>query len=249
MIDELEAFDGIEINMLMDSNPSLSDAVVARLTASFSGHFKTRYIGGQWAGASGLIFPVWRQDTIGVGREVKPTIAVDFALASTFAALMFRPLGSGWVCVSEYVYDAKQKGKTRTEGEHADALMQWLDINYTGSLNGVDCYIDPATPNSFKRLLRSKGLRVLHADNDVLSGIVTTGTRLENRDILIGDCAALKDEFAGYSWDEKAQERGEDAPVKANDHCVDALRYFAHSTGKIYRTVGSMMVNEAIQWH
>jgi hypothetical protein len=28
-----------------------------------------------------------------------------------------------------------------------------------------------------------------------------------------------------YAWDSKAADRGEDKPVKKNDHCVDALRY------------------------
>lgn len=29
-----------------------------------------------------------------------------------------------------------------------------------------------------------------------------------------------------YVWDEKAAEHGEDKPVKVNDHCMDAVRYF-----------------------
>ena len=32
-------------------------------------------------------------------------------------------------------------------------------------------------------------------------------------------------EFFSYIWDAKAQERGEDKPVKTNDHALDALRY------------------------
>ena len=30
-----------------------------------------------------------------------------------------------------------------------------------------------------------------------------------------------------YAWDSKAQERGEDKPLKVNDHGPDALRYLA----------------------
>ena len=29
----------------------------------------------------------------------------------------------------------------------------------------------------------------------------------------------------GYSWDPKAQARGEDKPIKRDDHAVDAERY------------------------
>ena len=34
-----------------------------------------------------------------------------------------------------------------------------------------------------------------------------------------------KDVKTSYIWDEKAQEKGEDKPVKQNDHALDALRY------------------------
>ena len=34
------------------------------------------------------------------------------------------------------------------------------------------------------------------------------------------------DEYYSYVWDEKAQERGEDKPIKKNDHGKDMERYF-----------------------
>ena len=39
--------------------------------------------------------------------------------------------------------------------------------------------------------------------------------------------------LSGYVWDPKAQEKGEDAPLKQADHAPDALRYGVRS----YRTV------------
>ena len=38
-------------------------------------------------------------------------------------------------------------------------------------------------------------------------------------------CEGLLNEIPGYLWDDKAAERGEDAPIKADDHSIDALRY------------------------
>ena len=38
-------------------------------------------------------------------------------------------------------------------------------------------------------------------------------------------CRGLISEIAGYSWSEANAERGEDVPVKVDDHAVDALRY------------------------
>ena len=43
-------------------------------------------------------------------------------------------------------------------------------------------------------------------------------------------CPVLIDEIQQYVWDKKLGEKGEDAPLKQNDHNVDALRYavFTH---------------------
>ena len=38
-------------------------------------------------------------------------------------------------------------------------------------------------------------------------------------------CTGLLEELPGYSWDDKAAEKGEDKPIKLNDHSCDALRY------------------------
>ena len=43
-------------------------------------------------------------------------------------------------------------------------------------------------------------------------------------------CKNIIREFNSYIWDEKAQEKGENKPVKQNDHALDALRYFYYKT-------------------
>ena len=47
----------------------------------------------------------------------------------------------------------------------------------------------------------------------------------------------LAGELAGYRWDTRASERGEDKPVKEDDHSVDALRY-AKNFEETVETVG-----------
>lgn len=42
-------------------------------------------------------------------------------------------------------------------------------------------------------------------------------------------CSNLVREIEGYVWDEKKARLGQDAPLKKNDHAVDALRYAVHS--------------------
>jgi hypothetical protein len=39
----------------------------------------------------------------------------------------------------------------------------------------------------------------------------------------------------GYSWDDEAAERGDDKPIKENDHSCDALRYGIRTTESLWR--------------
>jgi len=45
-------------------------------------------------------------------------------------------------------------------------------------------------------------------------------------------CEKTKEELTLYSWDQKAQERGDDKPLQENDHLMDALRYAVMSIGE-----------------
>ena len=72
----------------------------------------------------------------------------------------------------------------------------------------------------------------------MLEGIRFVSKELSNENLLIDKyCKNLIKELGTYSWDEKAQKRGEDKPLKQNDHAADALRYalFTHlNKPKVY---------------
>ena len=65
------------------------------------------------------------------------------------------------------------------------------------------------------------------ADNAVIDGINLVLNWLDEERIHIVEekCKNIIREFNSYIWDEKAQEKGEDKPIKQNDHALDALRY------------------------
>ncbi len=71
------------------------------------------------------------------------------------------------------------------------------------------------------------------ADNAVLDGIREVASLLATERLRIHEsCTETLREMSAYSWDPKAQERGEDKPVKQDDHHTDATRYGVRS----YRT-------------
>ena len=65
------------------------------------------------------------------------------------------------------------------------------------------------------------------ADNSVLDGIRNLSTALQKELIYYNDCCIETfKELHSYIWDAKAAERGEDKPLKLNDHHLDGDRYF-----------------------
>ena len=87
--------------------------------------------------------------------------------------------------------------------------------------------IDPAAEGFILQLKEdAPRLRIKRADNAVIEGIQLVASAIDAGVLMIHPrCKHLIDELQGYSWDPKAQERGEDKPVKTNDHACDALRY------------------------
>lgn len=69
------------------------------------------------------------------------------------------------------------------------------------------------------------------ASNDVLDGIRTVASLLDNGQLFISStCTKLIEELPGYRWDDKASDRGVDKPIKDNDDAADSLRYAIYST-------------------
>ena len=65
--------------------------------------------------------------------------------------------------------------------------------------------------------------------------------------IVAENCPNLLREFASYIWDSKAQERGEDKPVKENDHALDALRYLLQTLFPIKRKGAYFYANKGVR--
>ena len=56
---------------------------------------------------------------------------------------------------------------------------------------------------------------------------------IANKNMLIHkDCIHLIEQIQSYAWDSKAADKGEDKPIKLNDHSVDSCRYLLASVFK-----------------
>lgn len=210
----------------LDDNPILDEKYKTAIKASFSGMFYKRYILGEWALAHGAIYDSYNHDNEYENPFPSPNyyiVGIDYGTTNATAAVLCAVTPNKWPQVrveSEYYYDSAKKGRSKTDAELVRDIKDFI-----GHKNVSAVYIDPAAA-SLKIALRQAEIPVLDANNDVLLGIKTTSKFIAGKNIVIHKgCTTLRDHIQSYSWDPKAADRGEDKPVKQNDHICDALRY------------------------
>ncbi len=220
----------IHLHFTMDDNPSLTKKTKDRYKRMFSGVFFKRFILGLWVVAEGIIFDMFDEGrhVIECSREHKEYYsAVDYATATVMTFGLYGVTREKVYLLKEYYYDAKKKGRQKTDGEFADDFKSFL-----GGIVPKKVYVDPSA-QSFIVQLRRRKYRVKEADNDVINGIRLVANFISNdRFFVDNSCIDTRKEFSSYVWDSKAQENGEDKPVKQNDHAMDRNRYFIYTKFK-----------------
>jgi PBSX family phage terminase large subunit len=211
-------------------NPILPPENVEMLKALYGpgSLFYRRNIDGEWVVAEGAIYPQIdiRPGGAHVVEELpaafdKVIAAIDYGTATVTTFLLIgRYLGT-WYVIKEYYHDAEATGTQKTDAEFSADFRAFIAGWAPAAIE-----VDPSAA-SFKKQLRSEGVRrVNDAENEVIDGIRLVSTALTATKLKIHQsCQNTIRELAGYVWDRRAQERGEDQPVKKYDHTADALRY------------------------
>lgn len=211
------------IHFSLEDNPSLSPAVIQRYARSFSGQFYDRFVLGRWSAAQGLVYDFFGPHLIQHPPPEpceKYAVSCDYGTVNPASFGLWGLSGGTWFRISEFYYDSKIHRQQLTDSEYADKLLQ-----LAGHRPVSRVVVDPSAA-SFITELRRRGLFVVKADNDVLSGIRLTAQLLKSRKIVI--CHGCRDairEFSLYRW----HGPNSDAPEKVNDHAMDDIRYFAAS--------------------
>ncbi len=206
----------------LDDNPNLPPEYVKDLKSYYTGLWYKRYIEGLWVLAEGVVYDMF-DENIHV-RPAPPNtddhvVSIDYGTTNPTVFQMWGSHGDSLHLLREYYYDSKEHDKQKTDPEYADDLTDFLD--------GEACniIIDPSAA-SFRALLQQRGFSVLDADNSVIDGIRDVSSLISAGKLFVDpSCTHTIEEFGAYIWDEKAGMKGEDAPVKKNDHGMDAMRY------------------------
>lgn len=172
----------------------------------------------------GVIYDMWSNENTFLPETLQEGwktvcahyVGVDYGTSNATVFLDAYDDGATYWIDREYYYDGRAERRQKTDEQYADDLDAFLE----GRKDAI-IIIDPAAA-SFITALRNRGYMIKPADNAVRDGLRVVSTLMSKRLIRVraDACPNLIREISGYVWDEKARLRGEEAPVKVDDHCL-----------------------------
>lgn len=207
-----------------DQNPFLAKEFVDALKAEYTGDYADQELGGKFVAYAGLIYSEYYEQVHRVNQtpvQFKQVVAgVDWGWTNPGVILVGGVDVDGrlWIVHEEY------KRQRRIE--------DWVNVAVElGARWGISkWWCDPAEPDYIRKFVTG-GLAAEGADNQVLPGIQAVKKRLVVRSdgkprlLISGGAANTLAEFEEYHWAQKRDGTLAEAPVKASDHAMDALRY------------------------
>lgn|SRR5574343_170106 len=204
-------------------NVYLDQAVLDIWRQTYTGDFAAQELGGEFVAFEGLIYPEFRREfhvTVSPPAQFQYAVAgVDWGFANPGVILVFGVDGDGrmWQVAEHY--------------QRQRRVEEWVTVaQQVRQTWGVRTfYCDPSEPD-YIRQFREGGLPAEQANNAVNPGLQAVRDRLVVQGdgrarLMVGQsCVYTVAEFESYQWAEGRQ-GVRDQPVKANDHCMDALRY------------------------
>lgn len=241
------------LHFTMKDNLTLSKQIIARYEAQYVGVFYQRYIQGLWVTAEGIIFDMFDKAKHLFDDSNEPKTEGDYFVSSDYGiqnATVFllwqkekeqeeqeqeeqekKKKGVSYACIDEYRWSGREEKRQKTVSELVDGLEEMLNGRVPRLF-----YLDPSA-TALKVELRKRGYKVQSADNDVLDGIADVSVMLKDDRLHFHrtKCKETVKEFGLYRWDIKAADKGEDRPIKTDDHGMDAVRYFVRTKKLVVR--------------
>jgi PBSX family phage terminase large subunit len=153
----------------------------------------------------------------------------------------------------EYSYDPRKEQRQKSASQYKVDLIDFVEkFNYEVTkrftneaerknylcpdAHKLKVYVDPSATTFITELYSSVNgsfTGVIKANNAVLAGICYMQTRFTERRFFIHEsCKCDLQEVTTYGWDAKAVLKGEDKPVKKDDHSMDRDRYYLYTRKK-----------------
>lgn len=226
-----EELDLLSVKFLLEDNCFLESDYIQRLKAEYQGVFYQRFILGKWCVAEGLVYDLdgidYLLDTLPLPEEAgryRYYISVDYGTLNPCSMGLWAVDASQGAAyrITEYYYSGRETRRQQTDEEYYAALEA-----LAGNRDIDAVVVDPSAASFLETIRRHGRFRARKADNAVLPGIRTVAAlfRAGRLKILRG-CKDTLRELSLYSWDPQAPE---DRVIKAHDHAMDDMRYFART--------------------
>jgi len=227
LIDHPADYNAQIIPTTLYDNPSLSVDYIDSLKSFYTGHMYKRMVLGEWAAATGLVYPRFHEASLEAPTEqmAAADIVIDVGESGITHALLCGRSDSGvsWI-VDEFRHDGRAHGQVKPREIIGRMMRHWAHGPPISSW-----IVDPAALNFRQELAAIVGAgRIGKAANDWSEGVAETNHWLDTGALKIwGDKVPhLCREVGELIWDEDRALLGEDKPVPSPDHGADAMRYY-----------------------
>lgn len=213
------------LHFLMSDNPVMTPEKIKKAESRFSGVFFDRYVRGLWVVAEGLVYKVFDEEKH--VEEESPEdglyyISVDYGTLNPCSMGLWCVCGKTAHRIAEYYYDGRREGVQKTDEDYYSDLER-----LAGGRTIQYVVVDPSAASFITSIRRHGRFSVRKAKNDVIAGINTTATLIEQGRVMINkSCRDILREFKTYRFDECA---ACDRVIKENDHAMDDMRYFCYT--------------------
>jgi PBSX family phage terminase large subunit len=243
LIDKAAEKNILHLHFTMDDNLTLSERVKDRFRRMYSGVWFKRFILGLWVAAEGAIYDMLDDSEHVVDilpKMLRYWVSCDYGPGSvtTFWLLgegkdAFDKSNKTLYFVDFWRRDKKDNPQPLSDSQITEAISSWLD-SLEITPDAVVLPVDAVSLASHMQAVRDKHPRLRRlAWADMTPGSVNRGIQDVSTLLTMGLLKFSRtvhrkgglDEWHGYVWDDKAQLRGEDKPLKQDDHNPDAGRY------------------------
>lgn len=234
------------MKFVLEDNPFLPSEYIEFIKKTYTGLFYKRFILGEWVAAEGIIYDMFDEKTHVIDKLPekfdKYIVGVDFGMQNPTVFLLIGVSDKTAYVVKEYYHEGREQ--TKTVDRYSRDFKEWL-----GDIKPHRIYVDPSAQALMQQLKADGFSNVREANNDVLDGIATVSKFLSQNKLFIhSGCKNTIREFYSYAWDTKAQQSGQDKPLKVADHCMDALRYALHSEYPVGQIIQHRVVDKPRGW-
>ena len=152
--------------------------------------------------------------------------------ATTYQAFGLDTYKKKFQGLGEYYHSGRESGRQKSPSEYASDLVGFMDdLHEKYDIRVFYVFLDPSAKGlaeEVRRATRNLEYSVLirDAENDVALGISRVQKALAFDILKVSPSQenAIR-EFGIYEYDKKSIEKGKEAPIKEDDHCMDAIRY------------------------